>query len=1060
MTRTRPIRAVASLASATLIATTLTVAVPGAAAATVPQAGDTPVEIDQTDEPDNLVMLTAGSAERSDTMPVVSSPRPKYGYVTGFETADDYLRWEVRTPAAAEFATTLQMNPGAPDQSFVVEVDGEDFPVTVDDDGWQRVDAGSIRLPAGSSTITMRRDSLSGTAEVKSLELMRSDLVAGYEQRVADYREAGAATATDLSEDGYGIMFQYGPWGYPVSGDTAKSIDDQAADFDVPAFVDMIESTGAQYVIWSATWWTYEMNAPISAVDDAVGHGGRTSERDLIGDVAAALDEVGIDFHLYYHTGQDSHLGWGSTDWWQAQDWPGSFSDTGLGARETFFDHWKAVVGEMGERYGDLLKGWFFDDGRAYYPGRMEELAEAARAGNPERVISYNNANASLVTEFQDVSFGEHCRADDAEIGGDGSYVRGAEVGQQGHCMYKLDSAWGVSAPDQTTAQRFSAQGAYDLIRANSARGVATSLDIMMWEDGTIDPDTLDVLHELKDLRDDGTTDLCGPDCTRLNNTDPSITYTGDWEVSSGRGNGDYLDDLSYTDDADDSFSFTFTGTGVTLYMPRAGNYSSFDVTVDGVEQGTYDADADSYLAQQATYSIDGLAHGEHTVTATRAGAQWFQLDYIEYRTSCVGCTTVNNSDPSISYTGDWEVSDGRTLGDFEGDLAYSETVGDSFSYTFTGTGVTVYMPRYVNYGDFAVELDGEDQGVHDAVGDTYTPQSPTYSVEGLGHGEHTLTVTMLDGRWFQLDYLAYRGCDGCATDTTAPVVETVVGSDGTRTEGWWTDAVTVTVSAVDGGPGDVTLEHRRADEPWSEYTGPLTVEADGEHQIEIRATDAAGNVSDVERVAVAKDATAPETTASVEAVSDGREVTLTAVDAHSGVATTEYAVDGGDWTAYDGPVLVSGGGAHDVQFRSADVAGNTEVTRSIGLEPTAPEGTYGDGWYKETRSHQGVKVSVRVQCSGHDTAAIGFYVTTGQDPGSPYTATIEENRKYPGGRTAPIVPDEPQYLWLDSQRTNRPAGEVTVHLEQGAEGDPAQDATLVFDRPRVMCHQGGVVAP
>ena len=34
---------------------------------------------------------------------------------------------------------------------------------------------------------------------------------------------------------------------------------------------------------------------------------------------------------------------------------------------------------------------------------------------------------------------------------------------------------------------------------------------------------------------------------TLVNNTDPSITYTGAWSISSDRGLGDYLDDVRYT---------------------------------------------------------------------------------------------------------------------------------------------------------------------------------------------------------------------------------------------------------------------------------------------------------------------------------------------------------------------------------------------------------------------------------------------------------------------------------------------------------------------------------
>ena len=61
------------------------------------------------------------------------------------------------------------------------------------------------------------------------------------------------------------------------------------------------------------------------------------------------------------------------------------------------------------------------------------------------------------------------------------------------------------------------------------------------------------------------------------------------------------------------------------------------------------------------------------------------------------------------------------------------------------------------------------------------------------------------------------------------------------------------------------------------------------------------------------------------------RTVTLDATDgaAGSGVAATEYRVDGGPWTPYLGPFLVATFGPHTLQFRSTDAAGNVEATKT-----------------------------------------------------------------------------------------------------------------------------------
>ena len=50
--------------------------------------------------------------------------------------------------------------------------------------------------------------------DIKSLELLRESDNAAYQARIA-----GSKKSTDwLSKSKYGLMFQYGPWGYPKTG--------------------------------------------------------------------------------------------------------------------------------------------------------------------------------------------------------------------------------------------------------------------------------------------------------------------------------------------------------------------------------------------------------------------------------------------------------------------------------------------------------------------------------------------------------------------------------------------------------------------------------------------------------------------------------------------------------------------------------------------------------------------------------------------------------------------------------------------------------------------------
>ncbi|WP_371477064.1 OmpL47-type beta-barrel domain-containing protein [Kitasatospora sp. NBC_00315] len=67
--------------------------------------------------------------------------------------------------------------------------------------------------------------------------------------------------------------------------------------------------------------------------------------------------------------------------------------------------------------------------------------------------------------------------------------------------------------------------------------------------------------------------------------------------------------------------------------------------------------------------------------------------------------------------------------------------------------------------------------------------------------------------------------------------------------------------------------------------------------------------------------------------------VTLSATDDISGVALTEYNLDGTGWTTYTGPITVRGQGRHELLYRSVDRAQNQEADQRLVLPiDCAPE--------------------------------------------------------------------------------------------------------------------------
>ena len=216
--------------------------------------------------------------------------------------------------------------------------------------------------------------------------------------------------------------------------------------------------------------------------------------------------------------------------------------------------------------------------------------------------------------------------------------------------------------------------------------------------------------------------------------------------------------------------------------------------------------------------------------------------------------------------------------------------------------------------------------------------------------GRHEATVTLTPGRYRYFCAIPGHGTmvgelvvtDGGTTpDTTPPTVSATAA--GTRDgDGNYVGSATVTVNASDSGSGVDTVEYAVDGAAFQAYAAPVAVTAVGSHTVRYRATDKAGNESDVGSLAFAvvepepdDDVTPPTINHSLAGTQDddGNYVgpataTLTANDEDSGVARIEYSLDGGTFTAYRNPVVVSTPGMHMLHYRATDNAGNTSAEK------------------------------------------------------------------------------------------------------------------------------------
>jgi hypothetical protein len=324
---------------------------------------------------------------------------------------------------------------------------------------------------------------------VKSVELEHADDIAPRKARVQEFRDAASRTVEELRSSRLGLMLQYGPWSYDLESNR-PDINQHVQDFDVDAFVQEVVDLGVEHVVWSLSWYTFQLASPLKSVVEISGKSELVSQRDLVGEIASALTARGILFFLYYHAGHDAHLSYGTTPWWNTQNWPDDFSESGLGDRSKFFDNTSRVLEEVGERYGDKLSGWFLDDGLIYYPAPFEKLGRSLRAGNPSRIVSFNSWIMPSLTEFEDVAFGEDLHGfDDVAADANGRYIDGVAPGKLVHAMAALNPDWGIHEPHQR--EPISEWVPRELARSISEsrrRRLPLTLNALMWHPGILDP--------------------------------------------------------------------------------------------------------------------------------------------------------------------------------------------------------------------------------------------------------------------------------------------------------------------------------------------------------------------------------------------------------------------------------------------------------------------------------------------------------------------------------------------------------------------------------------------
>jgi alpha-galactosidase len=291
-----------------------------------------------------------------------------------------------------------------------------------------------------------------------------------------------------------------------------------------------------------------------------------------------------------------------------------------------------------------------------------------------------------------------------------------------------------------------------------------------------------------------------------VNNNNPQITYTGSWNYSSGRGLGDYQDDVQWTETNGDAFSYTFVGTGVDYVTETDPGQGDVDIYIDGQFKQTVSTYLDPAQGhnkpQQVVYSVSDLPNGNHTIRAVKKSGQFMLLDKLNIRQESLltpdtvafdksapadatvqigrdpgelagiskgGVALVQGKDYTLTgstvtlsktYLATLPVGntslDFAFRGDYRDDVHAATANGSAVNFTFTGTAVQWLTALGPDQGDADVYVDGKLVQRVSLHSDTRVTNRQAFAATGLKNAQHTVRIVKVSGDALRNDVLRY----------------------------------------------------------------------------------------------------------------------------------------------------------------------------------------------------------------------------------------------------------------------------------------------------------------
>lgn len=276
---------------------------------------------------------------------------------------------------------------------------------------WRQEMPGVLHLKKGENKITLRlldakpattsdkEGPRFGNGVTEKFHLFSIELGTAAKRKAQLERAQAMKGDTSWMIDGkYGLFVHWSAMSQAFVGDKPRAewFQKSVEMFNVKVFADEVERTGAAWVIFTATHQGFYWPGPNAAIDKIAT--GRTTKRDLLGEIINELDNRGICTMFYLHTGYN---GYDPKVWREA-----------IGANDPdtkrFSDNIEAILRECSLRYGKKLMGFGYIDGALSWDYRLnpswEDWAKAIKAGNPKAVVGFSSNRGTGVSPFSDLA--------------------------------------------------------------------------------------------------------------------------------------------------------------------------------------------------------------------------------------------------------------------------------------------------------------------------------------------------------------------------------------------------------------------------------------------------------------------------------------------------------------------------------------------------------------------------------------------------------------------------------------------------------------------------------